>query len=339
MKMMKRIFIFILLTGLIVSCKKETSSGFVINNNLQINDTTWNNSSSTQSLAKEITDDISLTELVDTLMVSNVGFDDDDKIFNNDKYRVSIPKNSLVNSITNKTFIKGAVKIKMQATTTKGNFIRNFCTSFVNGHQNQSVGFFNVRLFYNDTLMNIKAGSYIHLLVKDSLINPNSRYVSIFKGNGYDITDDNFKWSMDSSSYRNLAYWDMPGSNNHIGYDIKLSKLGWVSLLAPDNAVPNPNNKINVYMPVNFTNKNTVVYAVQNGTKNVSRLNADFPTRTFSLANLPFGQNVTLVSISKIDNQYYLGYSTVNYSSNKTIFNIVPQEITIANVIDYLNAL
>ena len=95
MKMMKRIFIFILLTGLIVSCKKETSSGFVINNNLQINDTTWNNSSSTQSLAKEITDDISLTELVDTLMVSNVGFDDDDKIFNNDKYRVSIPKNSL----------------------------------------------------------------------------------------------------------------------------------------------------------------------------------------------------------------------------------------------------
>ena len=336
---MKRILIFILLAGLIISCKKETSSGFVINNNLQINDTTWNNSNSIQSLAKEITEDISLTELVDTVMVTNIGIDDDDKIFNNDNFRVAIPKNSLINSITNKTFTKGAIKIKLQATTTKGNFIRNFCTSFINGRQNQTVGFFNLNLSYNDTLLNIKQGNFINLLVKDSLISPSYKYVSIFKGNGYDLTDDNFKWTIDSFSNKNLSMWNLQGTNTHNGYDIKLSKLGWVSLLAPDNSIPNPNNKINVYMPVNYTNKNTLVYAIQNGSKNVSRLNADFPSRTFSLSNLPFGQNVTLVSISKIDHKYYLGYSTVNYNSHQTIFNVVPQEVTIANVIDYLNTL
>jgi len=337
--MMKRIFIFILLAGIIVSCKKETSSGFVVNNNLQINDTTWNNSTSFQSIAKEITEDISLTELVDTVMVSNIGIDDDDKIFNNDSYRVSIPKSSLVNSITNKTFTKGAVKIKLQATTTRGNLVRNFCSSFVNGHQSQCVGFFNLSIYYSDTLLNVKPGNFVHLLVKDSLINPIFKTVSLFKGNGYDVTDDNFAWGIDSSSYKNLTYWDLQGSNTHNGYDIKLSKFGWISLLAQDNSPVNVNNKINVYLPVNFTNKNTLVYAVQGGTKNLARLNADFPSRTFSLNNLPFAQGVTLISISKIDHKYYLGNSTVNYNTHQTIFNVVPQEVSIANIIDYLNNL
>ena len=335
---MKRFLIFILLAGVFFSCKKETSSGFVVNNNLQINDTTWNNTNSFQSLAKEITEDIKLTELVDTVMVTNVGIDDDDKIFNNDNYRVTIPKYSLMNSITNRTFNKGAVKIVLQATTTKGNFIRNFCSSFINGRQAQSVGFFNLGIYYNDTLLTVKPGNSVHLLIKDSLLKPSPQTVTIYSGNGYDVTDDNFSWKVDSFSHQHLAYWNLQGSSVHNGYDVTLNKLGWISLSAVDNSIP-ANSKLNVYLPVNYTNKNTLVYAVQKDTKNVARLNSDYASRAFSLPNLPYGQNITLITVSKIDHKFYLGYSTVNYASNQTIFNVTPQQVTIANVIDYLNTL
>ncbi len=337
MDMMKRIFIFVLLTGFIVSCKKETSTGFVLNNNLQINDTTWSNSTSIQSLAKDITADIKLTEFLDTVMLTNVGIDDDDKIFNNDNFRVAIPKNSLVNTITNKTFSKGTVKIKLQASTSTGSFIRNFCSCTYNGHQGQSVGFFNISIYNKDTLMSVKSGSSIHLLIKDSLIKPQPQSVMVYSGNGYNVTDDNFAWQVDNYSSQHLDFWFPQGSSPR-GYDVTLNKLGWISLTAVDNT-PINNNKINVYLPVNFTNKNTLVYVVHNNSKNIARLDADFPSRTFSHTNITSNQNVSLVTISKIDNQYYLGYKTVNYTTQQTIFKVDPQPVTIANVIDYLNTL
>ena len=328
--------ILLMIIGM-VSCKKEYSSGFIVDNTLQINDTTWNNSSSMSAVAQSITNDIGLTPLVETLTVSDQGIDDDDKIFNNDNYRINIPKYSLINSITNKTFSKGTLKIQLQAITTKGNFIRNSCSSFFNGHQGQSVGFFNISIYYKDTLMHIKQGNSIHLLIKDSLIKPQPQSVAIYTGSTNNVTDDNFTWKIDSFSHQHLAYWNLQGSPFHNGYDITLNKLGWISISALDNTPTN--NKINVYMPVNYTNKNTLVYAVQKDSKNVARLNPDFNSRTFSLSNLPYGQNVTIVSISKIDNNYYFGYSTVDYATNQTIFNVVPQPVTIANVIDYLNTL
>ena len=338
MGMMKYSWIIFLMVVGIVSCKKEYSSGFIVDHTLQINDTTWNNSSSIQTLAKGITEDIKLTEFIDTVMVTNVGIDDDHKVLNNDNFRVTIPKYSLVNTITNKTFSTGPVKIKLQASTSKGSFIRNFCSCIYNGHQGESVGFFNLSIYNKDTLMSVKPGSSIHLLIKDSLIKPQPKSVLIYFGNGYNVTDDNFTWQVDNNSSQHLDYWFTQGSASKRGYDITLNKLGWISLTAVDNTPVN-NNKINVYLPVNFTNKNTLVYAVQNGSKNIARLDADFLSRTFSHINMPSNQNVSLVSISKIDNQYYLGYKTVNYTTQQSIFKVDPQPVTIANVIDYLNAL
>ena len=334
-------FILLLIAGLI-SCKKENSSGFVTDTDLQINDTTWSNSLTIQSLAKTITTDLSLPVLADTLMITNVGIDDDDKIFNSDNYRVSIPKNCLINSITNRPYNYGPVTIKLLALDSNGDYIRNFSSTYLYNRPNQSVGFYNVCIYANDTLLSIKSGNAVHLFIKDSLINPAPQNVKLYKGNGYDITDDNFTWSQDSSLPNNLNFWYVsgPGPNKHVnGYDVSLTKLGWISLLAQANS-PIPNNtKINVDLPVNFTNKNTFVYVIQNGTKNITRLTPELSSRTFAITNLPFNQNITIVTISKIDHKYYLGYSNSSYSLNQSIFHIVPQQYTIANIIDYLNTL
>ena len=338
--MKKGVFILLLFAGL-MSCKKEYSSGFVKDNNLQINDTTWSNTFNFQSLAMTITNDLSVSPYVGTISYTSSGIDNDDDIFNINIYRFSIPKNSLMNTITNKPFTNGTISLKLLAVNSNGEFVRNYASTFINNQQYQSIGFYNISISHNDTLLNIKPGSSIHLYIKDSISNALSiKNINILKGNGYDITDNQFQWIPDSIASRNLDYWNSQGTNSQIGYDVTLTGSGWVSLITPNyNPPPTSNSKINVYLPVNFTNNNTFVYAVQQGSKNVSRLIPDFPSRTFTLSNLPYNQNLTIVTVSKIDNQYYLGYLTSDYNVHQSIFQVIPQQITIANLIDYLNTL
>ena len=338
-KMRNSVFILLLICGLI-SCKKESSTGFTVSNNLQINDTTWSNSSSYQTLVKSITNDLSIAPLVANTSFTSSGIEDDKDIFNSDNFRLSVSKNSLFNPITNKTFTAGKLTINLLALNTNGDFIRNYSSSFINNQQNQSIGFYNLNFYANDTLLSVKQGNNIHLYVKDSLANNSILHnINVFQSSDNDITDNNFLWYNDSSASHNLSLWNVQGTNNHKGYDISIAKSGWVSLLLPGNGQIINNTKINVFLPVNFTNKNTLVYAVKAGSKNVARLNADFTSRTFSLSNIPYNQNITLVTISKIDHKYYLGTVTSNYSSHQDIFNVVPLQVTIANIIDYLNTL
>ena len=338
-KMRNNVLILILIIGLF-SCKKENSTGFTLNNNLQINDTSWSNANNYQSLAKSITNDLSIAPLVANVSFNSSGIEDDKDIFNSDKFRLSISKNSLFNPITNKNFTAGKLKINLLALNTSGDFIRNYNSSFINNQQNQCLGFYNLNIFSNDTLLSVKQGNNIHLYIKDSSANSSTLHkINIFQSNNNDVTDDHFMWYNDSSASQNIDFWSEQGTNIHKGYDVTIANSGWVTLLLSGTGPTINNTKVSVYLPVNFTNKNTLVYAVKNGSKNVARLIADYTSRTFSLSNIPYNQNITIVTISKIDHKYYLGTVTSNFSSHQDIFNVVPQQVTIANIIDYLNLL
>ena len=189
-------------------------------------------------------------------------------------------------------------------------------------------------------MLTVKQGNEVHLYIKDSLVSPYILHnINVFQSNSKDITDDHFMWYKDTFATYNLGFWDLQGSHFHNGYDVTIKNSGWVSLIVPGNGTVSFNTKLSVYLPVNFTNKNTLIYAVKNGSNNVARVNADYSSRTFSLSNIPYNQNLTLITISKIDHKYYLGVVNTNFSSHQNILNIVPQQVTIANIIDYLNSL
>ena len=156
MKKMRNCVLILFLISGIISCKKESSTGFTINNNFQINDTTWSNSGNNQTLAKLITNDLSIAPLVAHISFTGAGIEDDKDIFNSDKFRLSVSKNSLFNPVSNKTFTSGKLTVNLLALNTNGDFIRNYSSSFINNQQYHSIGFYNLNFYANDTLLNIK---------------------------------------------------------------------------------------------------------------------------------------------------------------------------------------
>ena len=331
------VIITIFLIGLL-SCTKENSISFVQDSTLQINDTAWTNTISYKTLAESISIELGSQALIDTITLNNEELDETTPLFNSNKYRLDINTNCLINPYTNKYFTKGKLIIKLVSLTSKADFVRNLTSTFLNNQANNCYGFYNLSFYTNDTLLNIDNGHPIQFYVQDSLVTSNTLKSCIaYLGNTSNLTDDNFTWSKDNSSTSSLSYWS-PKSPLASGYQLSVFNSEWLTLAVPDNSNSNA-SKMSVLLPANFTNNNTVVYAVQNNNRDVARLIPDFPSRTFLLNNLPYNSGVNIVTLSKIDNQYYLGASIVNYNSQQTIFKVTPQKISLSDLISFLNSL
>ena len=339
---MRGIFLVIILIFSIgfFSCKKENSSTFVIDSTLQVNDTTWTNTQSIKSLANAVATDFGNPILIDTISLNNQGFDESKQIFNSNKYRIDISPEGLINPNNYKHITKGIITIKLQSSTSKGEIIKNFNTSFLNNQPNISFGYYSLSIYYKDTLLIIDNDHPVHLYVQDSSATINTlKNCIVYKGSSSNLTDDNFKWNIDTFSTLSLSCVTQQGPpTKPWGFEFPVFSSKWLTLASPEN-VPPSLNKFSTYLPANYTNKNTVIYAVQKNNRDVARLLPDYNSRTFSLNSLPYSQGVNLISISKIDNQYYLGTSIVNYNPQQTIFKLIPQKISLQNLISYLNTL
>ena len=97
-------------------------------------------------------------------------------------------------------------------------------------------------------------------------------------------------------------------------------------------------NRINVSLPPNFTNKNTTAFAVFKNNYSVIRLAPDFGTRTFYAINAPNNCQITVVTLSLIDNVFYLGKADASIS-NANVISVKPQQKTAKDISAFLDGL
>ena len=116
------------------------------------------------------------------------------------------------------------------------------------------------------------------------------------------------------------------------------NKTNFVSCTKSLNA--STTSTAHVILPSNFTNKNTLVFAVFKNNNSVIRLIPESTSRTFSYQKMPVGATVNFVSISLIDAKIYLGsQETVIYNSQS--YKVKPRlnPISEAELISFLDSL
>ena len=93
-----------------------------------------------------------------------------------------------------------------------------------------------------------------------------------------------------------------------------------------------------IIAPANFTNANTVVYIVFKTTNTVLQCNADAVNKYFYTPNVPAGREVIIVSVSQINNEFYLS-STNAVTSLNMVQQITPQVATKQQIDNILSSL
>ena len=98
------------------------------------------------------------------------------------------------------------------------------------------------------------------------------------------------------------------------GYNIKSNQLQWVNCGRFYGDTTNANKTtLAITLPPNLTNANTLAYVVVNNMRSVIPMVGIVATKEFVATKIAAGLNVTIVTISKDGNFYYLGQQTASY--------------------------
>ena len=65
----------------------------------------------------------------------------------------------------------------------------------------------------------------------------------------------------------------------------------------------------------------------------------DLTTRSFTTGNIPLRAKITLISISQIGPDFYLGTKVINDVGTVVNYSFTPVKQSLGQIIDYLNSL
>lgn len=147
-----------------------------------------------------------------------------------------------------------------------------------------------------------------------------------------------FNWLLLTDQQNNAV------SINSQNYDIHTNKTRWIHNAQFFDTTGLLQVKLNADLAAQFTNANTIAFAVFNNMRSVVALTPDLATRKFQSIRVPVGKEVTLVVISKQANDYFMGtktFITATPATNIPVQNVpvTPVIKTLSAITDYLNAL
>ena len=124
----------------------------------------------------------------------------------------------------------------------------------------------------------------------------------------------------DIATHKYVARWL---TQSH-GYEMFCKRFNWINC---DKFIDttNPRTTVSAILPVNFTNNNTAVYLVFKDMLSVVRMYANTANRLFYFNNIPINSNVTVVSISKIGDNFYFGTKEEQVTRNLVV-KLSPEE-------------
>ena len=254
----------------------------------------------------------------------------------NNEIQLTMPANSYLLKEVNYT---GNVNLALIALSKKGDFIRNLIPSCNSDFLYDSKKVFSVKLNdNNNTSLSLKSDSIYNLSLVDTNLSQDYKFIV---GNNVPIKDGTIAWSIADNAKNGYLQTTSILFNGTLksAYQITSKNIAWINIAKPINATNNITSNI-VLSANNFTNKNTVVFAIFNDFNTVLRLQPNFSSKTFLAKNLALGSSIKLVSISYIDNQFYLGKQNI-VVSNALQYTIKPSiiPVSIADVNIFLDGL
>lgn len=312
----------------VTACTKETSDQFVSYTNNPLNDTVWNsNGTNFYNIAKIIIPEVVKDNITDSFnsLVNNT-------ITIGDSLEVAILANACIHANGAPITTNAKIKIDITLLKSKGDFIKYASpTTNINNLLEAGV-YLNVKLSRDGQDIKLASNSAIKIKVKDIVTSTNMVF---FSGTSIRFNNDTiFSWipSFDGK----VELWKS-NTNTLLGYEFTTNKLGWIgSSYFSDSLLPK--TRLNVVLPSNYTNKNTALFVVFKNKKTVVNLLNDPVTKTFFTYNIPVGTEATLVSLTKINANYYLGSKAIKVS-NGDVLNVLPEKKTLEQIISYLNSL
>ncbi|WP_026769636.1 hypothetical protein [Asinibacterium sp. OR53] len=331
------------------ACKKELSSNLILYPNHPLNDTAW---------MKNATGSATLNELAQ-LMFPNLTVDSfdcskTDTLSYGDSLSIVIPGSSFTyagggsggsGGGGGSNVCSGPVRIEFFRLKTKGDFIKFFKPTVSNGYLLETGGGIFIRVTQNGHELKLLPGATITIRFSDTQDpKPNMQVFYAAETIPY-LTlgniDTMHTWLRDLDTTW-IKTWSKPNSTNTsivTGYELVSKNLRWISACRYTDSTL-PSTKITAVLPPNFTNRNTVVFAVFANQKTVVRLKDDFDSRSFATWRIPIGSKITLVSISRIGTDLYLGTKNINDVGTVTHYVIDPPvQKNLTEILQYLNSL
>jgi len=169
---------------------------------------------------------------------------------------------------------------------------------------------------------------------------------------GVNFTEANNTASMDffsgTETFSGFTWQPNPDIiNNSIstvagGYQMQTNRLGWTGYARFFDTTGLSRRKLMADLPANYTNANTLLFAVFDNQASVIALSPDVSSRKFVSPLLPDGKTVSLVAISKQEDDYYFAKTPVLISGIGTGNQVVPMTAlkkTLPEIIALLAAL
>lgn len=234
---------------------------------------------------------------------------------------------------TGGTTITGTVRVELMLVKKKGDMIRLNRPTTSNGRLLVSAGQVFIRLKQNNQDLQLAPGVKITLRFSDSPINTQMKFFV-----GDETNTQQFNWLPNPDVVNNTL-----GITSQY-YEIQTNRLRWVGADYFYDTTGISRTTVTTDLASQFTNANTVVFAVFTGQRSVVGMYGELSTRKFTSIKLPVGKEITVIALSKQGNDYFMDHKTVMtvLSTSTPATQTVPVKpviTTLANIKAYLDSL
>ena len=317
------------------ACKKELSDNFTTYAGDPRNDTVWATNTPGNAPIHQLANQF-LPDLIIDSFDCTLG----DTITLEDHVSVLIPAASFTEN--SGTIVGGKVRLEFFRLKKKGDFIKFFKPTVSGGYLLESGGGFFIRVVRNGQELKLAPNASITVRFTDSEDpKPNmqvfhARETIPFLSGGIDTLHT---WTRHTDTSWIKTWQGQSTTGNTLkGYELTTTQLRWTAANRfIDSTLPHTN--IFAYLPQNFTNKNTVVYAVFENQKTVVNLRSEYGSRSFMAMRIPKGAKIRILSFSRLGTDLYLGIRLINDVGTNNVYKIEPQKKSLADIIAYINNL
>lgn len=325
---------------LITACKKEVSDNFNLYAGNPLNDTVWTRVLNPAYAVHDLFDNLTPPSIIDSFEVSS-----GKSLKYGDSLEISFSAGACVGD-GNAPVTPGNARVEIMPLKRKGDFIRTFRPTVTNnGSLLETGGGYFIKVSKDNKDLSLASNITFKIKFNDVDTPPKANMQIFYGKEGLPVPfkgiDTAFYWIRDFDTTA-LNTWSKMSNNplipSYLGYEMNSKNLRWVvSERYIDSTLPK--TKVTAILSPNFTNKNTAVFAVFNNQKTVVNLKADYNSRSFFANNIPLKSSVKLISLSKIGGDFYLGVKDVSSIAFVTSYTIVPNKISLKDLITYLNNL
>jgi len=328
--MKKHLLIYTLLV-FAIACKKESSITFTPNNTLAINDTTWTTASIGSGKVDSIYNGLFNIPLnVDSFNCGAGG----SFLYNDLNHNAVLTFPALSYNNAGGVPVNGTATIKIELTVLekKGDFIKSLIPTNTGKTILASSYSFYLRLSVQGQEVFLAPNTYFSFQWTND---EPSTVLKFYEGLNLSNPDSLFNWNYSVNGTIKSTY--LAGSPNIKSYQLNSGVTHWNGCFSVLDTSAGT-GRLDIILPPNFTNKNTLVFGLFSNSNAVIRLAPDFNARTFYATGIPVNAPITAISISLIDNIFYLGIPQPgNYSNN--IIKLNPKAGAVKDIQTFLNGL